>query len=581
MDLQLKHTRLKGILCCCCCLTLSLGMACDTSTPVATHLGSEATEASSESISAVVAGSIRIDVPASSTLEETLKLPTITLYQLPDIRPGFKSYAASVNDALESIDLQTLPPDFEVIGSTDSTTLIYQGDPTGVTFADFVLVLATSTLPPNLRTPANIAAQANTLFAAGNFSAEALDPVPTAANTDFVAGGSTPPPDLVDAALVYAATFLPPNLRTPQNLASTVNALLPGTNLSPDAIQAIPGIALPGGINLSPGVANRPAGSFQISVQVADLATPSFQIGAAQFVQLPPLFPGFTSYSAEPGSSLIAVEFSQVQIPNVTSTTCVIVHEPGSDPRLVSNQIATSEACDSVDLVGLNTQNQLVLIDSSASTAAFTVPVTGITGDLIGIDFRPANGLLYGLTTSNILYTINLVTGAATQASQLSVPFNGGNTSGFDFNPAADRLRLAGPDSQNFRINVDTGAVIEDGNLGFGPGPLMGTTPTITAVAYTNSFAGTTSTQLFDIDSNLDLLLLQDPPNDGGLVSIGNLGADFDGFSGFDILTVEGTNTGLAISGSTLYTIDLTTGVASPISTLNNGPFISLAAILR
>jgi hypothetical protein len=56
----------------------------------------------------------------------------------------------------------------------------------------------------------------------------------------------------------------------------------------------------------------------------------------------------------------------------------------------------------------------------------------------------------------------------------------------------------------------------------------------VTGAAYTNNFAATT-TALFVIDSQMDALFRQDPPNNGTLVSIGNLGVNVDADSGFDI----------------------------------------------
>ncbi len=62
------------------------------------------------------------------------------------------------------------------------------------------------------------------------------------------------------------------------------------------------------------------------------------------------------------------------------------------------------------------------------------VPITGLrTGDFfLGIDFRPADGILYGVANSGAIYRINVATGAATLVSILtadpadtSSPFSG------------------------------------------------------------------------------------------------------------------------------------------------------------
>ncbi|MFQ3584699.1 MAG: DUF4394 domain-containing protein, partial [Cyanobacteriota bacterium] len=152
------------------------------------------------------------------------------------------------------------------------------------------------------------------------------------------------------------------------------------------------------------------------------------------------------------------------------------------------------------DLVALSSGNRLTLIRSTDASVQGSLRVTGVNGNLIGIDVRPANRVLYALSDANILYTINLQTGAATVASRLSVPFTGGSLSGMDFNPVPDRLRLVGANGQNFRINVDTGEVIQDSTLAFAPGQLQGSAPAITAAAYTNNVAGAQSTRLLNID---------------------------------------------------------------------------------
>lgn len=257
----------------------------------------------------------------------------------------------------------------------------------------------------------------------------------------------------------------------------------------------------------------------------------------------------------------------------------------------------------SLKVYGLADSNTLVSFDPNDPTKTKSVAVTGIEGTLLGIDFRPANGLLYGVTDTNNIYTINLSTGAASLVSKLSpVPFNGGFQSGFDFNPVPDRLRLVGSNDQNFRINVDTGAIADgdpvtsgfqpDGTLAYAAGDSnFGADPNITAVAYTNSFSGppspmgvtppTRTTTLYGIDSVRDILVLQNPPNAGTLNTIGSLGVDFGPTGGFDIFSpAAGVNTAYAASGSNLYTINLNTGEAQLLGTIGSGDrnIIGLAA---
>jgi Ca2+-binding RTX toxin-like protein len=248
-------------------------------------------------------------------------------------------------------------------------------------------------------------------------------------------------------------------------------------------------------------------------------------------------------------------------------------------------------------LLGLADQNRLVAFDPSHPKQTTKIQVTGVDGNLIGIDFRPANGLLYGITDTNKIYTIDIKTGIATLVSPLSpIGFNAGQQSGVDFNPVPDRLRLVGSNDQNLRVNVDTGAIADfdlttpafepDKNVSYPMGDRnFGQDPNVTAVAYTNAFAGAPSTsrttQLFGIDSKLDTLVLQNPPNDGKLTTIGSLGVDFGTKGGFDIFSpVNGVNFAYAASGSTLYSIDVSTGAAKSLGQIGNGEFklLGLAA---
>ena len=141
--------------------------------------------------------------------------------------------------------------------------------------------------------------------------------------------------------------------------------------------------------------------------------------------------------------------------------------------------------------IALSDNNVLVSFNSSNLSRLSSLPVTGIDGSLLGIDTRPANGLIYGITTANKIYTVDPTTGIATQVSTLNTPFTATSVSGFDFNPVADRLRLVGDNDQNFRINVDTGAVTVDANLAFAAGDVnAGDDPIVTAAAYTNPSLG-------------------------------------------------------------------------------------------
>jgi hypothetical protein len=222
---------------------------------------------------------------------------------------------------------------------------------------------------------------------------------------------------------------------------------------------------------------------------------------------------------------------------------------------------------------GLTDDSRLVTFKvATPNTLDANVAISGLASGerLLGIDIRPKDGLLYGISSTARLVTIDPATGVATvkatlaaDAADATAPYTAiaGTAFAVDFNPVADRLRVIGNTGQSLRINVDTGATTTDGAInGIGA-------PVVTAAAYTNSFAGTTATQLFDIDTASASLALQNPPNDGTLVNVGLLNVAVTGDVAFDI---AGGANGLALAAlrttatgpSALYKIDLATGAA-------------------
>ena len=176
--------------------------------------------------------------------------------------------------------------------------------------------------------------------------------------------------------------------------------------------------------------------------------------------------------------------------------------------------------------------------------------------------------MLYGLgSNSRQLYTIDTGSGALTP---VGAPLPAGGI--IDFNPTVDAIRLISG-TMNYRINPDTGAVIStDGSLAYQSGDVnAGNTPNVRAIGYSNSVAGATSTTLYDIDVNADVLATQTPANDGTLQTVGLLGTDLNGrglfgtFTGFDISGSTGVAylTDGPFAGTTdFYTVDLCTCIA-------------------
>lgn len=241
--------------------------------------------------------------------------------------------------------------------------------------------------------------------------------------------------------------------------------------------------------------------------------------------------------------------------------------------------IGSAGAAQFAALVGDDT---IVIIDADAKRATGTMQVEGIAGAIAGIDVRPANGALYALGADGALYTIDVGTGAATKVSTLSTKLADGVAASVDFNPVADRLRVIGSDGTSLRIKVEDGSVTEDGRLAYAEGDTnAGATPGVVAAAYSNSYAGTKETVLYDIDPTTGSLVRQDPPNDGVLNTIGSLSAD-GGITAFDIWSDgAGANRAWVAAGTGLHTLDLGTGALGDAMAIEglSGPVRDLAVL--
>jgi len=229
-------------------------------------------------------------------------------------------------------------------------------------------------------------------------------------------------------------------------------------------------------------------------------------------------------------------------------------------------------------IVGL-TANQLFTFDSATpGNISALVPVTGLLPAtmLVGIDFRPVDQRLIGLgQVSGIgtVYTIDVPTGAAI-AINTGFALTG-SAFGVDFNPVPNALRIVSDTGQNLRITAGGAGTVNTDS------PLNPGTPSVVGAAYSNNFAGATVTTLYDIDAETDMLVRQGgingppSPNTGTLVSVGLLGVDTTNLVGFDISPNSGVAftslTPIGAPGSSLYTVNLSTGAATLVGAIDNG----------
>ena len=247
-------------------------------------------------------------------------------------------------------------------------------------------------------------------------------------------------------------------------------------------------------------------------------------------------------------------------------------------------------------LTGLTSTGTLVTFDSATpGSIGSSVAVTGLLGGetLLGIDRRPATQQLFGLGSTSRLYSINSITGAATAVGASSfAPALTGTAFGFDFNPVPDRIRVVSTDTSNFRLNPNDGTLSgTDTPLSYAGGDSgAGITPRVVGSAHTNNVNGASVTTLFGIDSNRDVLVMQGgpngapSPNGGVLTTIGfGLGFNTSDLVGFDVSGITGlayaSLTPPAGGASQLFTINLTTGIATLVGTIGTGlTLIDLAA---
>jgi hypothetical protein len=230
---------------------------------------------------------------------------------------------------------------------------------------------------------------------------------------------------------------------------------------------------------------------------------------------------------------------------------------------------------------------ELVRFDTDApGTILARVPVGGlIAGETIrGIDFRPASGELFAVTSMLRVLAIDPESGAAQQLGTplvTSPQLTAGSQGGFDFNPTVDRLRLVNGVDDNLRYNPNTFLPVDsDGNaangstpdtdLAFDAGdPNAGADPLVAAVAYDrNDNDPATATTLFGIDIGLNALVRvggvngTPSPNGGLLFTLGSLGVDVSDLAALDSAPAPGAGVlwaaaqPVGTTASALYTIN-------------------------
>jgi hypothetical protein len=244
-------------------------------------------------------------------------------------------------------------------------------------------------------------------------------------------------------------------------------------------------------------------------------------------------------------------------------------------------------------LYGITDAFTLFSFDSATPATITNIgTLSGVVGGqtIRAIDFRPANGQLYALSTltgggAAQLYTVNLSNASLTAVgSGLTLTGNANARVSIDFNPVVDRLRVITGTGLNYRVNPDTGAlVLQDTSLVYDPtsSSFAGTTPFMGDVAYSNNVAGASSSTMYTIDyTNAFLSTVggvggTPSPNTGATFAVGANGVQATNASlGFDISGATGVGyVSLNPQGGngfdSLYTINLGTGALTSTGSFN------------
>lgn len=201
--------------------------------------------------------------------------------------------------------------------------------------------------------------------------------------------------------------------------------------------------------------------------------------------------------------------------------------------------------------------------------------VSGITGNLVALDFRPSDAVgrqLYGLTDTGQIYRFP-VDPFGSEPPQLvnTLPTTLANQPVMmDFDPtgAGDLHVIAGIESMEVRDGaqpLDT--IVGHKVMGFATDDRNARVlPRLAAGAYNNNLRGAQFSRLYVIDYELDVLAYEAYPSAGGKDELRTIGPimdstgraiDFAANAGFDIYTQLAfpNNTAVAVTGRDIYCI--------------------------
>jgi Domain of unknown function (DUF4394) len=222
--------------------------------------------------------------------------------------------------------------------------------------------------------------------------------------------------------------------------------------------------------------------------------------------------------------------------------------------------LQTNTTLPNLNIFSLTTDNVINVLIPGTNVYVGLGRIPGGNGNVIGIDFRPADprrANLYALTDRGRLLLIDLanVSGTPTVISSVSPRFAGGLQSLFDFNPVVDAIRIIGSNDQNFAVVKGATGVLNttavQTRVAYAAGDVnAGRDPNLCGGAYTNNVNGARTTIFYAIDYDADQLIT---------VPIGANGSSATGGGQLQTVGRVVNQNGVRVSFTSLSDFDITT----------------------